>query len=176
MKKIIKLIGIASVLVVISINSFAQVTASATATATIVTPIAITKDANMNFGNLAVSAGGGGVVTMTPSGSPVRTQIGGVTFPAVTGTVQAAYFLVTGTPDYTYSITLPSTNHMITRIGFTEQMIVNAFTSNPSPTGVLDGSGNGSFYVGANVIVAGGQAAGVYTSTGAGFDVIVNYN
>ncbi|HOT88703.1 MAG TPA: hypothetical protein PL028_04110 [Bacteroidales bacterium] len=35
---------------------FAQATATATATATIISPITLTKDVDMNFGNLAVNA------------------------------------------------------------------------------------------------------------------------
>jgi hypothetical protein len=62
-----------------STSSFAQASATATATATIVTPISITKTVDMNFGNVAVQTG-----------------TGGVTLPAVPGTVTAASFTVNG--------------------------------------------------------------------------------
>lgn len=154
----------------ISISAFAQVTATATSTATIVTPITITKTVDMDFGNVAVGAVPGTVI-LTPAGS--RTATGGVTLPVVTGTVTAATFTVTGTPAYTYSITLPSTDLTITSGANT--MTVNSFTSDPTPTGTLDGSGSQTLDVGATLIVSANQASGVYIS-GTPFAVTVNYN
>src|SRR5687768_7382925 len=83
----------------------AQSTAQATATATIVTPISISKTADMNFGNLAVDAVTGGSVELTPAGSRIAAD--GVSLPATAGTVSAAAFTVTGNAGYTYAITLP---------------------------------------------------------------------
>ncbi|MHB9141405.1 MAG: DUF4402 domain-containing protein, partial [Paludibacter sp.] len=64
-----------------STTVMAQATASANATAaaTIVTPIAITKTVDMNFGNVAVGASAGTVI-LAPAGT--RTTSGGVTLPA----------------------------------------------------------------------------------------------
>ena len=151
--------------------SFAQASATATATAVIVTPIAITKTADMNFGNVAVSATAGTVV-LTPAGG--RTATGGVTLPASAGTVAAASFSVSGTGSYTYSITLPGTNLVLTRNTGTETMNVNAFTSAPSGTGALT-AGAQTLTVGATLNVAGSQVAGTYVS-GTPFTVTVNYN
>src|ERR1700730_18496238 len=81
-----------------SSQSFAQASATANASATIVTPIAISKTADMNFGNVAVS-GSAGTVVLLPAGT--RTSTGGVTLPATAGTVTAAVFTVTGTGTYT---------------------------------------------------------------------------
>jgi hypothetical protein len=165
-----KLIFTIALLAAFSISGLAQVTATATSTATIVTPIAITKTVDMDFGNVAVGATGGTVV-LTPAST--RSETGGVTLPAVTGTVTAASFTVTGTAGYTYSITLPSSDHTIT--SGVNTMIVNTFTSDPTPTGTLDGSGEETLNVGATLNVSANQAAGVYTS-GTPFDVTVNYN
>src|SRR5688500_14116799 len=86
----------------------AQSTAQATATATIVTPISITKITEMNFGNLAVDAASAGSVVLDPSATPNRTPADGVSLPSTTGTVSAARFTVTGNAGYTYAITLPN--------------------------------------------------------------------
>ena len=82
-----------------------------TASATIVTPIAIANASDMDFGNVAVSAAPGTVV-LDPAGA--RSVTGGVTLPAVTGTVTAAAFDVTGQANFTYSITLPAAATTIT--------------------------------------------------------------
>ncbi|MFX1704533.1 DUF4402 domain-containing protein [Chitinophaga sp. CC14] len=152
-------------------DAFAQETASATATATIVTPISIVKDVDMNFGNVAVQSTAGGTVVLTPAG--VRSTTGGVTLPSTaTGTITAASFTVTGTGNYSYSITLPSTALTITSGSNT--MTVTNFTSDPSGVGTLT-AGTQTLNVGATLNVSAAQAAGTYVS-GTPFDVTVNYN
>src|SRR5882762_9744039 len=74
--------------------TFAQSTASATATATIVTPIGITKTVDMNFGNVAVQTSTGGTVVLTPTST--RSAFSGVTLPTTAGTVTAASFDIAG--------------------------------------------------------------------------------
>lgn len=150
-------------------TSFAQVSATATASATITTPISITKTVDLNFGNVAVSTTAGTVI-LKPAGT--RTTTGGVTLPATNGTVTAAEFTVEGAADYTYAITLPTEPITITGPG--EPMTVSTFTSTPSSTGTLTG-GTETIKVGATLNVAGGQAAGTYTSA-TPFEVTVNYN
>lgn len=150
--------------------SFAQATATATATATVVTPISISKNTDMSFGNLAVQAATGGTVVLAPAGT--RTRTSGVTLPATTGTVTAASFTVNGNGSYTYAITLPTTV-TLTHSGGVETMAASSFTSNPSGTGALS-SGTQDIAVGATLTVAAAQLAGVYTS--GNFNVTVNYN
>ena len=159
---------------VVAFSARAQngVSATATATAIIVTPIAITKTADMNFGNVAV-IGTAGTVVLTPAGS--RSATGGVTLPATAGTVAAAAFNVTGIGSYTYAITLPTTALTLTRNSGTETMDVNNFTSSPSGTGTLS-SGAQTITVGATLNVAGSQVAGTYVSAPSTFTVTVNYN
>jgi hypothetical protein len=122
----------------------------------------------MNFGNVAVSATAGTVI-LTPAST--RSLTGGVTLPAVTGTVSAAAFAVTGLGASTYSISLPA-SYIIT--SGSNNMTVNAFTSTPSGTGALT-SGAQTVQVGATLNVAATQAAGTYTNA-TGFNVTVNYN
>jgi hypothetical protein len=151
---------------------FAQVSATATATAQIVAPITITKNVDMNFGNISSSAIAGTVI-LTPAGT--RTVTGGATLPTSAGTVTAAAFTIGGAPAYTYVITLPATPYVITRVSGSETMQVTAFTSTPTPTGLLDGSGAQTLSVGATLAVGVTQAAGTYTNA-TGFTVTVNYN
>ena len=170
MKKLTKIFAIAILMIGSSLSVFAQATASATASATIITPIAITKTVDMNFGTAAVQAGTGGTVVLTPAGS--RTKTGGVSLPSVTGTVTAASFNVTGEGTSTYSITLPSSPVTIT--SGINTMTVSTFTSTPTPTGTLT-AGAQTLLVGATLNVSAAQAPGTYIS-GTAFDVTVNYN
>ncbi len=165
--RILSFFAAAIVMIAFSVNAFGQANATATAAAEIVSPIAISLTTNMSFGNVAVNASPGTVV-LAPAGT--RSATGGVTLPATTGVVAAAVFAVTGTTDYTYTITLPA-SVIVDNGGAT--MTVNNFTSDPSGTGTLTG-GAQTLRVGATLNVAGGQATGTYTS--APFTVTVNYN
>jgi hypothetical protein len=162
-----------AILGITAVTSFAQNTASATASAsgTIVTPIAITKNVDLNFGNIA--SGTAGTVTLEASAAATRTPSAGITLPAGnTGTVTAAKFTVTGAAGYAYTFTVPSTATTITRQSGTETMTVDAFTSNAGTT--ITG-GSVEVYVGATLHVGANQVAGVYTSA-TPFTVTVNYN
>ena len=169
--KAIKFFAVAILFSGVSVISSAQVTATATASSTIVTPIGITKTVDMNFGNVAINSTTPGTVVLAPAGT--RTSTGGVTLPATAGTVAAAEFNVTGANNYTFSITLPSTSHEIKSGSNT--MSVTGFTSTPTPTGTLSATGSATVKVGATLNVSAGQAAGTYTSV-TPFEVTVNYN
>jgi hypothetical protein len=170
MKNITKLFAIAIVVIGSASTSFAQVTATASTSATIITPIAITKTVDMNFGNVAVSPTIAGTVVLVPAGT--RSKTGGVTLPVTAGTVTAAKFNVTGQTGATYSITLPPAD--ITLSNGTQTMTVGTFTSTPVATGTLTG-GTEEISVGATLNVAAGQASGLYTNASDLF-VTVNYN
>lgn len=80
MKKLTLLLAL--LVVGFSANTFAanpQASATATATAVIVTPIGISKTVDLNFGNIVASTAGGTVV-LTPAGVATPT---GVSFPSV---------------------------------------------------------------------------------------------
>ena len=92
MKALIKVVPLVIAMFLISGTAFTQVTATATASATILAPIALTKTVDMNFGNLAVNATPG---TIELSPASARTATGGVTFlPSNAGTITAASFEV----------------------------------------------------------------------------------
>jgi len=173
MKNISKVFAIASILIAGTTASFAQATATASASATIVTPIAISKTVDMNFGNVAVSATIAGTAVLAPAGTRTTGGAGGVTLPVTAGTVAAASFNVTGQASYTYAITLPTTCTLSD--GASHTMTVNAFTSSPSATGALSTGGTQTLNVGATLNVAAAQAAGSYTNA-TGVPVTVNYN
>lgn len=170
MKHLKKLFSFAILFAALTTATFAQVSATSNASATIVGPIGITNTTAMNFGNVAVSAVAGTVV-MTPAG--VRTPTGGCTLPATVGTVAAAAFTVSGAVGYTYVITLPAAATTIT--SGANNMTVDTWTSTPSGTGTIGAGGTQTLTVGATLNVAGSQAAGTYTSA-TPFTVTVNYN
>ena len=168
MKKLTILIAILLV-VGFSTNAFAQQTATASTTATIVTPIGITKTVDMVFGNIATN-GAVGTVVLTTAGT--RTSTGGVTLPAASGSPTAASFAVTGSGTYTYTITLPASP--ITLAGTTAGVTVGTFVSNPAATGALT-AGAQTVLVGATLNLPVSVVAGSYTNA-AGLTVTVNYN
>jgi hypothetical protein len=170
MKALSKIVPLVIAMFLITGTAFTQVTASATASATILEPIAISKTVDMNFGNLAVNATPGTIV-LAPDG--LRTATGGVTFlPSNAGTITAASFEVTGLADATYSITLPATATVISNAG--NDMTVDTWTSDPTPTGTLTG-GTQTLNVGGTLNVPASSPYGVYTSA-IPFNVTVNYN
>lgn len=172
MKTLTKICGISILMIGSSLGVFAQASGTATATATIIAPIAITKTVDMNFGTAAVQTATGGTVVLPPTGA--RTVTGGVTLPNVTGTVSAASFNVTGEGTSTYSITLPSGSTTLTHTNNTNTMTCGTFTSAPASTGTLT-AGAQTITVGATLTLAAAQLAGVYLS-GTPFTVTVNYN
>ena len=167
-----KVLTLGIVMIAFSVSTFAQVGATATASATILTPIAIAKTVDMDFGYLAVNASPG-TVALSADAAPTRTPSGGVTL-MTGGTVSAATFTVTGLADATYSITLPA-DGVVVLTGPGTDMAADLFVSNPTVAagGVLTG-GTETLYVGATLSVAGSQAFGVYSSPA--FTVTVNYN
>jgi len=162
-----KILLFSLVLFAFTAGAFAQ-SATATATAVIVSPITLTRTANMSFGNIIADIDGGTVV-LVPAGTRTLT---GLASPSLPGTVTAASFNVTGLANATYAITLPATHDITDGV---QTMTVNAFTSTPSATGTLDAGGAQTINVGATLNVNGNQNAGTYTNA-AGFQVTVNYN
>jgi hypothetical protein len=155
-----------------SVGSFGQaVSPAAKASASIITPISISKSIDMSFGNIA--AGTGGTVVLLPAGT--RTATGNVKLTNIAGTVTAAKFVVTGNGASTYTISLPTSIELTRKTG-TEKMTVNAFSSTPTVTlgGTLT-AGTQDLLVGATLIVTSGQVVGDYENT-TDLTVTVNYN
>lgn len=179
MKKILKTFGMAFGLLVISVNSFAQahLTDYATATATIITPLQIWEVDNMNFGNVAVSNVAGTAI-LTPQST--RSATGGVTLPLglLAGTVEAAYFTVSGNPGYIFNVTLPPNDPPLTITHVTIPtafMTVDNFSMDLTNPTLLPAGGQVDLHVGATLHVTGDQTPGVYYSGTPGFAVSINY-
>ena len=145
-------------------SSAQAATSSATASATVLTPIAISTTTNMSFGDLYADNVSAGTVVLATDGT--RSVTGGATLGATAGA--AAVFAVVGTASATYAVTVPSTDVTITSGANT--MLVNAYGHNSG--GALDGTGNDSFNVGATLNVGAAQPTGAYSGS---FDVTANY-
>jgi hypothetical protein len=175
MKQLMKILTLMTVALLFTYSAFGQasVSAATTASATIVTPLTITKTSDMNFGNLAVNATSG-TLGLTAAATPTRTPAGGVSLMGG-GTVAAATFTVSGLLNATYAITLPA-DGAVTLTGPGTAMALTGFVSTPTVVagGNLGGTGSQTLYVGAVLNVAASQATGSYSS--ANFNVTVNYN
>lgn len=144
-----------------------QATASFTASVTIIEPIGITNTSEMNFA--AVDAKNGGTVVLTPDNA--RVASGGVQLADGTN-VSAAGFRVTGQKGFSFDISLPQGEHVLSN--GSQNIILKDFTSNQDGSGDLT-SGFSEFRVGATVEIESGQKPGTYQSMGP-LPVTVNYN
>lgn len=146
---------------------FAQATANFNASVTVIQPIGITTTSNLNFAN--VDASKGGELTLSPDTSISST--GGVAL-VDGGNASAASFEVTGAPGYTFDVTLPADNYVLTN--GSETIEINDFTSSiEGETALVDGTY--VFKVGATLNLNPNQSPGYYVSEG-GLTVAVNYN
>jgi len=151
------------------VNGQTEAYDAASTSATIITPIAISKTVDLNFGNIV--AGTTGTVTVGTDDS--RSSTGGVTLPSATpGTITAAQFDVTGLANATYSITAPASFNIT---GPGDDMEVSTFVTDPTPTGTLDDDGKQTISVGATLVVGENQTAGTYTNADA-LVITVAYN
>jgi hypothetical protein len=166
MKKITLVVSMITLCVGFSSSALAQVSDAALTSASIVTPISIVKDVDMNFGDIAVQGGAVAAIVMDSTGT--RSVESGITYPG-TALNTAAQFTVQGQANYTYGITLPGT---IALTGTTVGSTVSNFTSNS--TGTLTG-GTEIVSVGGTLNLVANQAAGTYTNANE-LVVTVNYN
>ncbi|MDT0676955.1 DUF4402 domain-containing protein [Autumnicola musiva] len=147
-------------------NAQTSATANFTASVTIVEPIAISTTSNMNFAS--IDAKSGGEVTITPGDA--RLTSGGVELKDATG-ASAASFEVKGQKGFTYSISLPENEQILTN--GSESIIIKNFVSDFTSGSLADGSH--VIKVGATLDIAPNQIPGIYRSSGA-MPVTVNYN
>lgn len=168
MKKIVKFLAIAVVMLGFSSGIFAQTTASASASAVIIAPLSIVQTADLHFGVIWRGTTSG-VVTVTPAN--VRSATGGVTLSGLAPTNTVASFTISGEPTRAITITLPATDVTIT--DGTNNMTVNNFQSTPAAGAYTLAGATTTLNVGADLNVGANQASGTYTGT---FNVSVNYN
>ncbi|HUP67157.1 MAG TPA: DUF4402 domain-containing protein [Sphingomicrobium sp.] len=142
-------------------------TRNATADASILRPLTILKQSDMDFGELVVRGAGTAVIDPLSGG---LTTTGLVTH--VGPAARAAVFTTTGSRTSNVHIRLPQNPITLTRVGGTQTMTVSSWT--------LDGNSNRkfpltaafNFAVGATLTIAAGQADGTYLGN---FDVTVQY-
>ncbi len=138
--------------------------ATATASGTVVAPIAIAAATNLAFGSFA--AGPGGTVTVDTGGA--RAAAGPILVGAAPSS--AARFNITGQAGLSFSIVHSGTTVLsngvetMTLTKFSDLLGVNG-TSGTASVGTLDGAGMQSLFVGGTLTVAAGQVAGVYSGT-----------
>lgn len=146
---------------------FAQATANFTASVTIIEPVSIVSQANMNFAS--ISARSGGKVVLGPDDT--RSSMGGVELEEEQG-VSAARFLIKGEDGLTVAVTLPESQYQLSNGA--QNILLHSFTSNLPQSFQLSGE-SVSLRVGATIEMEGPQAPGAYRSTHP-MSVTVNYN
>lgn len=161
---------------VLTANSYAA-SDTATATATVISPITITKTVDLVFGKFAPGAGG----TVTVSNSGARTAAGPI-LSAVGSAPTAAQFNIVGDALATYSIAIaPDAAISDGGVGVTHNMALavtsdltgaNVTTGNVT-TGTLSAGGLQTIFIGGNLTVNAAQVAGAYTGN---ILVTVEYN
>ncbi len=174
MKKWIFLLTSFFIIGIAAFNTSAQSpSASATAkvTATVVTPIQITKTADLTFGKI-VAGSNRGTIKIEPNDT--KTTTGDVTIAAFPNEITtAAQFIVDGHPNATYSISVP-TSLIVTRQGGTETMVIDHITTTPATSGTLSENGEQTVKVGATLHIEANQAIGTYENEN-GITVTVAY-
>ncbi|MDH5611773.1 MAG: DUF4402 domain-containing protein [Gammaproteobacteria bacterium] len=143
------------------------VTAVATVNVNIISTMTISTLNGLIFGDIS-SGPTAGTIVMTPGGA--RSATGGANInTSVAGS--PASFDVQGDASATYSISLPVSVVLSDTASHT--MTVDNFTSSPTPSGVLDGNGQQTLFVGATLNVGSNQAFGAYSGL---MSVTVDYN
>jgi len=163
MKKLFFIVIIFSALTteLIAQSNSAQITASAE----VVSPISISRSADLNFGKITI--GGAGTVVLTSTGS--RTQTGSITL--LTGGSEApGLFSVTGNATATYAVTVPSSVTLKKTGAPTETITADTFTNNAT---TLTGNSD-QLKIGGTLRLVGSETVGAYISDL--FVVTVAYN
>ena len=137
------------------------------AQAALMRPLTLTKLADMDFGNLGVTTAGTAIInpvtnTLSVTGGVIR----------LGGTPHAARFAGATSSSAVVNIKLPTRTVLLTRIGGTQTIAVDAFTLDGQSKRTMAQAGVFEFAVGATLRPAANQMEGVYTGT---FDVTIQY-
>lgn len=145
--------------------------ASASATAVVLQPIAVSKNADLVFGNVVA---GNGNVTVATDGT--RSKSGTTALPTGVSPA-AARFDVTGTGSNTFSISYAGSDTVLTDASANTMNVdwIVEVVGTTTPTGKTDettdpttgtlNSGAAYIYVGGKLTVGGAQPAGTYTGS-----------
>lgn len=171
MKNFTKLLALALVILGFSANSFGQgsATASSDASAKILSPISISNTVPLNFGTIGPIAA---VSTVTVATNNNRT--GTAFLLSVAPAAVAGQFLISGTPNAAFSITLPSATTELKLTGQTSMTINSSdWVSDLGLASTIAGNGSRTLSIGATLNIGNMQAAGTYTGS---YEVTVAYN
>ena len=142
-------------------------TSNATGTATILKPLSVIKQTDLDFGTLVV--GGAGTAIVDPV-SGALTVTGLVTSSGTSA--HQATFVTTGSKNSVISIRIPTKAVLLTRVGGTETVSVSNWTLDGSQNRKIPLTSALGFGVGATITIPATQAPGTYAGL---FDVTVQY-
>lgn len=171
MKKVTIILTGVILMALTSVNVFAQSRATASSTATLITPISISKTADLEFGTIASSQTAG---TVEMAFDNTATATGGVTLMAGGASRSSAKFNVVGEGTSLCSITYPTSLTLTPGSGQT-LLVDNILSDVGSPSAtfsLVDGSRVIAFSAILNVPAS--TVAGVYTNANE-LAVTVNY-
>jgi hypothetical protein len=140
---------------------------SPTGQAALMRPLTLTKIADMDFGNLGVTANGTAVINPV---TDTMITTGGVV--SLGGHPHAAIFRGVAQGSAVVNIKVPNGGVTLTRVGGTQTILLNAFTLDGQSKRTMAQAGIFDFKVGATLRPTAGQVEGVYTGT---FDVTIQY-
>lgn len=172
-----KLLLLAIVVLGISAVSFGQSSITASTTATLVTPISITKGEDMNFGTVAAS-NTAGTVELGYNNNVTGKNGASV---IISTAAKTAIFNVTGAAGENISVSVPSSPITLSGTGLTAGVTVGTFEAECGATPKLSGNigdaaaGTLEVKVKAVLSLPANAVAGVYSNT-SGLSVTVNYN
>lgn len=172
----IRLAVVGAVLAAASFGSAAQAatTATATASAEVLSTLSVTATAPLNFGQIAANTGG----TVTVNADSTTASTGGL---ISTGTRAPASFDVLGSAGASVLVSLPTTAALLSYQGTWDvatqgpvpTMSLNGFNTAPNSAFQLNATtGAGAFTVGGTLTVGANQQPGLYSGT---FAVSVEY-
>jgi len=141
--------------------------ASAKGSATVLHPLTLVNNQDMDFGILAVTTGGTAV--LDPS-TGIVSPSGGVT--VLRGTSTAALFTGAASGGSVVNIKLSNQSVNLTRIGGTEKIVLSSLTLDGPSKRTMAKASSFQFHVGGTLTIPAGQAEGSYTGT---FSVTAQY-
>ncbi len=161
---------LAILLIAFSVSTFAQVSATATATALVLEPLTISATTQLDFGSFAATTGADVIVAQNNTRS-----VSGAGVFLIGGTPTAAVFTITGEAGRNIDVTLPTLPITLTG-SVSGTMDITAISSSiPAGTNAIPVGGTTTLQMGATLTVGTAQAAGTYTNN-TDLTVTINYN
>lgn len=148
----------------------AQTTDLGTATATIVSPLSISKYADLDFGTVTVLGAGASTITLDPNAAPAAEMAS--TGPISVAAAHAASFGGATVKKTGIIVRIPKGTVAMTRSGGTETLTIRDFTLEGDPRKQYEAGTAFRFRVGGTLDIPDGAIDGVYEGT---FAIEVQY-